>query len=217
MAGTGLFFFAGVQLMPLADTIAITFVYPFIVAVLAPLVLRERLHWREAIAVGAGFGGALLIIRPGGAAFSPVAFLPLGAATCYAFYFLITRSLARAEIPVAHMQFWSAIFACLWVGIAGFAAPKFGLSSLGFSASGGLVLLVLIAMGAIGTLGHWMITHAARHVPASISAGLGYVEIVNATLLGWFIWGDFPHALVWAGIAVVISSGVWLARLQTVK
>jgi len=62
----------------------------------------------------------------------------------------------------------------------------------------------------LAAVGHLLIVLAFRMANASLLAPLQYVEIVGATVLGYFMFGDFPDALKWLGIAIIISSGLYL-------
>jgi S-adenosylmethionine uptake transporter len=91
-------FFTALTVMPLADNIAIFFVEPLILSLLAGVILREGIGWRRIAAILVGFAGAMLIVRPSFAAFGVYALLPLVAATFFAFYLLLTRLLgARTD------------------------------------------------------------------------------------------------------------------------
>jgi drug/metabolite transporter (DMT)-like permease len=214
MVSTGMLFFAGVQRMPLADTMAITFIYPFIVALFAPLVVKEHLSRAQLACVLLGFAGVLVIVRPGSGVFGPAALLPLLSAFGYAAYVLITRLLARQNAPTSVLQFWMAVFGCLWLLPVLGLATLFDFAPLTFFVSDMTALGKIILMGLFGTLGHWLVTSGARHVSASVQAGLGYAEIITATLLGWIFWRDFPDLWSWVGIAIIIASGIWLLKLQ---
>jgi drug/metabolite transporter (DMT)-like permease len=215
MVATGMAFFAGVQRLPLADCLTITFVYPFLVACMSPLLLGEHLQLKHAVAIVLGFVGTLIIIRPGSGVLGHAALLPLVSAVGYAGYVIVTRKLAQTETPTSVLQFWMGLFGSLWV------LPVFGLAmvmdwpQLRFHLTGEHTLWAILVMGLLGSLGHWMITKGARHVSANVQAGLGYAEIITATLLGWLIWRDFPDLWSWLGISIVIGSGLWLMRLQT--
>jgi drug/metabolite transporter (DMT)-like permease len=58
-------------------------------------------------------------------------------------------------------------------------------------------------------------TISLKLAPASTLAPLHYVEMVAAVTLGYFIFGDFPNALTWAGIVIIVGSGLYIiAREQ---
>jgi drug/metabolite transporter (DMT)-like permease len=214
MVSSGMLFFAGVQRLPLADNMALGFTYPFLVASLAPLLLKEKSDIWQALAILSGFIGALIIIRPGSGIFGVAALLPLASTIGYAGYVLTTRKLAQQDAPISVLQFWMGVFGSLWV------LPVFGVAAimhwpqLQWQAISGTAALGIFGMGVIGTTGHWLVTTGARHVSASVQAGLGYTEIITATLLGWVFWHDFPDHWTWVGIAVIIGSGIWLIQLE---
>lgn len=213
-AAGGLLFFAGVQHLPLADNLAITFAYPFMVAALAPLALRETLTVRQLLAMALGFAGTVVIVRPGSGVFGAAALFPLGFSACYAGYVVLTRMLATRDTPASVLQLWVAVFSTLWVGVVFAIAALLELPSLAFHVESPLALGGMVAMGVVGTFAHWLITIGARHVAAGIQAVLGYSEIVSTTLLGWLIWHELPDTATWIGMMLVIASGIWLLRLR---
>jgi drug/metabolite transporter (DMT)-like permease len=215
MVGSGMLFFAGVQRLPLADNMALSFIYPFLVACLSPLILKEHLSVRQMLAILLGFAGTLIIVRPGSGIFGSAALLPLCSAFGYAGYVLVTRKLVQKDGPTSVLQFWMGLFGSLWVLPIFVIAMAFDLPGLRFHLANTTALLGVIAMGLFGTVGHWLVTKGARHVPANVQAGLGYSEILTASLLGWIFWHDFPDMWTWIGIAVIISSGIWLVSLQS--
>ena len=203
------FFFAAIQAMPLADALAIFFVSPFILTILSAVVEKEHVGWRRRIAVGVGFLGALIVIRPSYSVFGAVALLPLLAAGIFAVYALMTRRFSACDSPLT-MQFAAGLSGTVLMSLvlaAGFAfdLPEIAPSPLDLAA-----LAVLLLMGVCGTAGHLLLVQAARHVPASLFAPFMYLEIVTATILGYFLFGDFPDFWKWVGIAVIVGSGAYV-------
>jgi len=202
-------FFSALERMPLADTIAIFFVEPLILTLLAPVFLKEKVGWRRFSAVAVGLAGSLIIIQPSFEVFGAVSLLPLGAATAFAFYIILTRSLTL-DTGVMQMQFYVGIFGCgalslaLWLGEAtgtDFLTPVWpSLEDW----------LWLAALAAIATTGHLLIVQSVRRIGASMIAPFQYLEIVSATSLGYIFFDDFPGSEVWIGIAVIISSGLYV-------
>jgi drug/metabolite transporter (DMT)-like permease len=75
----------------------------------------------------------------------------------------------------------------------------------------------MVLMGAIAAGGHFLLIKAFDFAPASLLAPFTYSEIVMTTLLGFVIFGDFPGIWTWAGIAIVIASGIYISiREKTV-
>jgi drug/metabolite transporter (DMT)-like permease len=214
---SGLLFFAGVQRLPLADNLAITFVYPLFVWCIAPFLLHERIAPRAVAALAVGFTGTLIIIRPGTGAFGPAVIFPLLFAVCYAGYTISTRALAQGDDAPSVLQFWTAIYSALFTLVVFAIGALADVPSLALHFTPGHVLVsagAILAMGIVGTIGHWLVTSGARHLSAPMQSGLSYTEIVSATLLGWVVWGDLPDAATWLGLSLVVTSGIWLLRIN---
>ena len=89
--------FTTLSLMPLAEATALSFTAPLFTSVLAVLVLGEVMSPRRWSAVGIGFLGALVIVRPGFAAIQPAALLAIGTAAIWAFSTILIKTMARTE------------------------------------------------------------------------------------------------------------------------
>ncbi|MEL6967671.1 MAG: DMT family transporter [Pseudomonadota bacterium] len=204
-------FFAALKYMPIADALAVFFLEPFILTVLSALVLRETVGWRRWTACAVGFAGALLVLRPGLDVFGPVSLLPIGTAFLFAVYLLLTRRYAADENPMA-MQFVSGIGGVLALGVLVGLATTFGLDDFSSPAvpEFGIRWGLIFAIGALATVGHLMVVMAFARVSASVLAPFQYLEIVMATLLGFWIFNEFPDAQRWLGIFIIIGSGIYL-------
>jgi len=201
-------FFSAIRVMPLADAIAIFFVAPFMLTLMGAVFLGETIGWRRIAACALGFAGALMIIRPSLEVFGATALLPLVAAFCFACYLILTRHIARRIPPVA-LQFWTALVAsglilpALWLAPAGFAP-------LATVMPEGLFWVWLIGVGVVATASHLMISFALKFAPAATLAPLQYLEIIAATALGFAIFDDLPDRQTFAGIALIVASGLYV-------
>jgi S-adenosylmethionine uptake transporter len=209
IAGATLFFFWALSYMPLADTIAIFFVEPLILTMIAALFLGEQVGWRRLSAIVFGFMGALLVIQPSFQTVGLPALLPLCAALCFATYLALTRHVAIAE-DVLTMQLWAGIFGLVTLsvtlGIGEVAAipvldPRWPVVD---------EWLWLAALGAIATSGHLFIVGAFQRASPSILAPFQYLEILGATLLGLLIFDEFPDLATWIGILIIVTSGLYV-------
>lgn len=206
LIGTFLFFWA-IRTMPLADALAVLFVAPLIVTALSPVVLAEPVGIRRWSAVLVGFLGALVVLRPGVGVLQPGALLALGAGTSYAGYILLTRRLSYAAPPLVTLSITSlvgliltgAVLPAVWV------TPDPG------------HLARMVAMGAIGAGGHYLMIRAYEKAPAALLAPFGYAEIVTATIVGYLWFDDFPDGATWLGIAILIASGVYISIRERVR
>lgn len=208
-------FVAAVQVMPIADALAIVFVEPFIILLLGWALFGENVGPRRFGAACVGFLGALLVIQPSFAHFGAVAFFPLGTALCFALYILVTRQLAPLQHPVA-MQFHTAVVASLlWLPAMLVAAP-FGITPMGFGWAEGWVWAFLFGVGLAATVSHMLMSYGLRLAPAATLAPLHYLEMVSAATFGYLVFGNFPDALTWCGIGVICASGLYIIHRERV-
>ena len=199
-------FFAAIARMPLADAVALVFVYPMAVTLLSALVLGEAVGPRRWSAVVVGFIGALIVIRPGLGVIGQGGLLALGAGGAYALYVLTTRQLAGSAPPLVTLTF-TALLGCL---VTTLAVP------FAWRTPDALDLALMVAMGLIAAAVHFLIIRALEHASASLLAPYGYSEIVMATAIGFFVFGDFPDAWTWLGIAVIVASGLYISLRERV-
>ena len=210
-------FFTALRFMSIADAIAIFFVEPFILTLLGAAFLGERIGWRRLVACVTGFLGALLVIRPGFAAFGMVALFPLGTAVCFSLYMIVTRHTARSLHPVA-LQAWTALAAAVLILPVLVGFQDSGIFPLDPIMPEGRYWAYLIGVGFGSTISHLMVSGALRFAPTATVAPLQYLEIISATLLGYLIFSDLPNATSVFGVAVIISSGlfvIWRERRRS--
>ncbi|MEZ5774088.1 MAG: DMT family transporter [Hyphomicrobiaceae bacterium] len=187
--------------MPLADALAIVFVYPFIVTALAPVVLGERVRLASWIAVATGFVGVMVVIRPGFHTVDVHALMALVAGFSFAMTLLVTRRLSVGS-PATVTATWTA---GTGAAVLTLALPFVWQAPTGFEVG----LLVLIgALAAAGQLGSII---ACNKTDMAVLAPFGYSEMISATVMGWIVFGDFPDAVTWTGIAIIVMSGIYIA------
>ena len=203
------FFFTALRFMPIADAIAIFFVEPFILTLLGGWLLGEQVGPRRYIACTVGFGGALLIIQPSFQELGYVALLPLVTALCFAFYMILTRRMATQMHPIS-LQVYTALAALVIAVPVLWAFDGSGVAPLDPSWPEMRELKLLVALGVVATLSHVCISFALALAPASLLAPLQYLEIVGATVLGYYIFGDLPDGLTFIGISLIVASGLYV-------
>lgn len=194
-------FFWSLKTLPIADALALFFVQPLIVTALSPLVLGEHVGPRRWAAVAAGFAGTLVIIRPGFQTFSPGMLLALMAGLSLALYMLMTRRISgrnHAMVTTFQTSLLGAAIASLAVWPV-WQAPE------------PVEWALFLALGVIATGGHFLIVRAYDHCEASLLAPLAYTEMVMATVLGWWFFGDFPDRWTFVGVAILIASAIYIS------
>jgi drug/metabolite transporter (DMT)-like permease len=208
MVATGLFFSA-LRSMPIADAIAVFFVEPFILTLLGAVLLKETVGPRRIIACFIGFIGALFVIRPSFANTGAVTLLPLGTAACFAVYMILTRQMAQKMHPLA-MQSYTAIAAVVLSAPVLWLADGSNIPGLDPVWPNAFAVQMMIGVGIMATLAHLLISFAMSKAPASTLAPLQYLEIVTATIFGITIFGDIPTSTTLLGVAIIISSGLYI-------
>ena len=204
---TGLNFWA-LQYLQLAETGAIQFSVPIIIALIAAPMLGERMDAPRWIAIAVGFIGVLIIVRPGTQGFHPALILSIINAFLYALFNLMTRQLAAHDAP-GTTQFFSSVGATLAITPFALAAWQTPSSALQWG--------VLVGIGLAGGVGHYVLAVAHRYAPASVLGPFLYQQIVWMVLFGYLVFGDVPDSAVVVGAAIVIASGGYLLYRERVR
>ena len=193
--------FQAVSQIPLADAYAIIFISPIVVTLLSPVLLGESVGIRRWLAVVIGFLGVLLVIQPG---FQEIQFgtiIAIASGIMFGLYGIVTRKLTLQELPRIMMVYT----AC--VGIMGVSVflPNYWIApQLEHS-------IMIVAMGVLATAGHALMVYSYAAAPATVVTPFLYASIIAATLQGYFIFGDFPDLIAWAGITIIIACGIYIA------
>jgi drug/metabolite transporter (DMT)-like permease len=202
--------FYGVQHVPVPEFTAIFMLSPVLVTLLAALWLGERVSpWRWVLVAG-GFAGVLIVIRPGSGLFGWAVLYPLGGAACYALFQALTRKLAALEDPLT-THFWTGLVGAIVLLPVLLASPLDVHSLLAAAPPAHWALLLGIAL--LGSSGHLVLIYALGMAPASKLMPFIYVQIAFAAAWGWVLFGHWPDAWAWAGMALISACGaatVWL-------
>ncbi len=200
MAMTGINFWA-LQYLQLTVTASIFFSVPIMIALASAVLLGERLAAGRWLAIGAGFAGVLVIIRPWGAEFHPAMLASVVNAVLYAGFMMMTRRLAAYDSPET-IQYLPAVGAA--IGLAPFALAAWQ------SPSGWLEWTVACLLGVMGGFGHYLLALAHRYAPSSVIAPFLYQQVLYMALFGYLVFGDVPSPGLWLGAAIVTGSGLYL-------
>jgi len=207
-------FFTAIQVMPIADALAIFFVMPLIVTLLAPWILGETVGWRRIVAVAIGLIGAVIIIQPSQAVFGWRAILPLGTAIGFSFYLIYTRKLARTgdggDVPALTMQFWSGTIGAVITAIAIILLQPLEWPVFEVVWPEVWQWKRLVLVGLLAAIGHLVLTSAFKYADASILAPFQYIELVVAAIIGWWIFNDIPTLTTFIGTLILVASGLYI-------
>lgn len=193
-------FFYALSLLPLADAIAMSFISPVLTALMGALILGERLDWRIAVALAAGFLGMLLIVggKIGSAGMSPDVLIGAAAvlfsAVGYSLNIIMLRHRATRD-PLAQIILFQNVgpglillLPALWV----WTPPTLG--DLGQFA----------ILGTLGVVAHTMLAHAFARIEAARLAPIGYVTLIWGVLLGFLFFAEVPGLATLAGAALIV-------------
>jgi drug/metabolite transporter (DMT)-like permease len=195
--------------LQLDQTVSIMFATPFLVAALAGPMLGEWIGPRRWAAISVGFLGVIVVMRPGAGGIHPAAILTVIGTCLYAFYIISTRVLARTD---------STETTLFYSNIVGLIATTIALPFVWTTPTDPIVILMMVACGGFGALGHFLLIAAHRLAPAAILSPFIYSELIWMILLGYIFFDDLPNAWTLSGAAIVIASGLYLLyREQKVK
>jgi len=201
-------FFTAIQYMPLADAVAIAFVSPLLVTALSVPFLGEVVGRRRWSAVGIGFIGAMIIVRPGMGVMHWAAWLLLGMALAYAKYQITTRMLSPTDDPITTL-FFSAIVGTVLVSAV---VPFYWQTPETLSH-----WLMLGNMGVIGGIAHYILIRSFEFAPAAVLAPLAYTALLWNTLNGYLVFGDLPDRWTVGGAAILITTGIYILYREGVR
>nr|WP_269745094.1 DMT family transporter [Methyloversatilis thermotolerans] len=207
LAAVSFLIMGGLKSIPMAEGTSLFFITPLIVTLLAGPVLGERVTPGQWLIALFGFSGVLLIARPDGhLPLWPVIML-LAGSLFYALYQLATRMLAPTERPLTTLYYTALVGAAL----STLALPAAAHSAWPTPRD----TLLVLSLGVSGMAGHFLLIRAMAYAQASVLSPLIYVQLVWATLMGWWVFGDLPGLSAVAGAAIIVVSGLasaWLAH-----
>lgn len=195
------FNFLSVSLLPLAESITLTFTAPIFATMLSALMLGEKTGIHRWSAIMVGFLGVALIAGPGGNQL-PVLGLIVGAcsALSVALVSVVLRDIARTE-PSAVIVFWFSLL----------SLPPTGLALIWFGQWHSPELWAgIVLLGLLGGVGQMLLTGALKWAPVAVVMPMDYSSILWAALIGWLVWGTLPDASSWAGASLIIGGGLYI-------
>jgi drug/metabolite transporter (DMT)-like permease len=205
---SSLFYFNGIAHLPLATAASISLTSPIIVTALSPKLLGEQVGIRRWIAVGVGFVGAIIVVRPGHEQFNWYILLIVISTVCSAFYQLFSRRYGQTERADA-----SATLATI-VGTA--VATPFVVTEF-VAPSWGWHMALFGGMGIMAAVGHYFLTIAYSRAPAAIISPFNYMQLVGAAILGYAFFHEMPDKWTWIGSGVIIASGLYIGYRERVR
>jgi len=204
---TMLTFYVALQLIPLPNAVSIGLAAPIFMTLMSIPLLGEKVTLSRWIAVGAGFVGILLIMRPEGDMVEWGSVSALVSALFWAFTLVSSRQLSSSETTHT-ILFYYSLTVVIVLGIAMFWFWRTPDLHDG---------LLFLAVGIAGTAGQFCLNQAFRYGQVSLLAPLDYTGLVWAILLGALIWGDLPTPTMLAGSGIVVACCLYILRSGRAK
>lgn len=219
-------YFLGLAALPLADAVATAFIAPLLVTTMSALVLRERVGPHRWGAVAAGLAGVVVMLRPGAGVVQPAAVLVLMSAFCYASSHMMTRRMRDTESAMTLNFFVQTGFILVSTTMGLVAGDG------RFAGSGDASLEFLLrpwvwpraddwwafaATGVAVGIGGMMIAQAYRTSEAALIAPFEYIGMPMAIFWGAVVFGTFPDAVGWLGIALICGAGLYALARETLR
>lgn len=199
--------------LPLAETMAIVFIQPFLMLLLGWALMGETVGPRRLAACVGGFAGTLMVIQPSFAQAGWVVVLPLLTAVGFTGFMLFTRRIAKACDPLA-LQAISGLLALPMLAPLLILGPVLGLPELAPVWPDARGWTLMWAIAGFATVAHLLMTVALRLAPAATLAPIQYMELPVTVAVGWWLFRDFPDGLALTGIAVIGAAGLYMVHRE---
>jgi drug/metabolite transporter (DMT)-like permease len=198
-------YYSAARTLPLANLLTLYFASPLITTLLAVPILHERVPAARWLSVACGFAGVLVACDPGAVPLSRATALVLIAASFWGYAVILMRQTALKESNLLLMLYTNALF---------LVVTTLACATIGWRTPTGPQLVMLLAVGGIGSLAQLALFEGMRHAAASVMATVEYSALVWAFVLGFLIWGDIPRTAVFVGAGLILTAGAVLVATE---
>ncbi len=199
-----LMWFTAITLLPLAQAVALNFTAPLFATIGAALFLGETVRARRWIATLVGFGGVIVILRPGAAETTWPMLLPVAAAVTMAANVIVMKTLTRTDAPATVMFYQNFL-----------SLPAFALAAFFFWQTPSWTLLGLAALvGLLGNAAHYCLTRGFSLADASLLMPLDYARLPFSAAVAFFAFAEVPDLWTWVGAGIIAASALYIARRE---
>lgn len=194
-------FFTALSLAPLAEVTALSFAAPIFATVLAVAVFGERIGPRRLVAIGIGFAGTMVVLRPGLAQVSLGDGLALFSAFVWGTCMVIIKDLSRTESSATIAAYMSLVMAPLALIPAAFVWTWPSLEQLAW----------LGLIGILGGCGQLAMSEALRQADTHVVVPVDYAKLIWVSILGYLAFGEVPDEFVWLGGTMIFAATAYIA------
>lgn len=201
-----LLWFYAMSRIPLAEVTALGFTAPVFATVGAIVFLGEKIRIRRIMAVVIGFVGAIIVLKPGFSIIDTGAVAMVIAAPLFAISKLLAKSLTRTE-PIAVIVSYLSVIVTVVLAIPAILVWRTPtLVEFGW----------LFLTAGLATLGHLCMTKAFRQADLTVTQPVEFLQLLWATLLGYYLFAESPDIWTWMGGIVIIGSATYIAHREAV-
>lgn len=194
-------YFTALSLTPIAQVTALSFTAPIFSAILGMLILGEVFRLRRWSAIGIGFLGTLVILRPGFETIDTGSWLTLLSALLWGFTVITIRVLGRTDSSLTITTYMSLLLALLSVVPA----------ALVWHTPEGMQWLWLLAIGALGTLGQIAVAQSLKEAEVGVVMPFDFCKLIWVAILGYLLFAEVPGLYVWLGGALIFAASTYIA------
>lgn len=219
-------YYMAIASLPLAKVVTLNYTSPLFVTALSVPILGEVVGARRWAAVLAGFLGVVVIMRPDAEEIDPAVLLALLSALSYALMVLITRIVGRSNSGSGLSVYSMLVFIAL-SGLIGLVLGDGSFDSEGHASAqfllrawvmpGARDLALMVVCGVIAGVGFYCLTQAYRVASPSAIAPFEYSALPWAVLWGYLFWVELPSGATWAGLALIVGSGLYIVHREAVR
>lgn len=196
-----LMFFTALAISPIAKVTALGFTAPIFMAILAVLVLGERLRIYRWSAIFLGFVGMLIILRPGLVAIDTGALLVIGSAALWAIAMIIIKIQSRTESSLTIVAYMGIFLGVFSIGPAVWVWQPFGLQTLGF----------MVLIGLFGSIAQMAISESLKETDSTALMPFDFLKLIWTAIIGVWFFAEVPDIYTWVGATVIFLSGLFIA------
>nr|WP_279389752.1 DMT family transporter [Paucimonas lemoignei] len=191
--------FYGLAFIPLAEVFAIEFTAPIWTALVAAILLKERLTPTRIGVIVSGLIGVLIIVKPGTGLMQPAAFAVLLGAIAYAVSYVMTKKLSSTESPLCILFYMTVI-----------QLPLGLIPSLGnFTIPPLFTWPLIFIVGVTALSAHFCITKAMSFADATIVVPMDFLRLPIIALIGAALYGESVHSTVFVGAALIMGANLF--------
>ena len=201
-----LLYFSTLAMLPIEKVTAISFVVPLIVTVLAVFFLGEKIYIYRTLALILGFGGMLVILRPGVIDISIGVYMALFSSFLWSIVIIITKKISKDDSSITILAYQS-----VFMSIFSFIVVLFFWETPSIKT---LIYLILAAIS--GTVLHLALNHSYKLVDVSMTQPYSFLSLVFASMIGFFVFSETPDLFTWIG-AGIIFVGVFIISYREMK